>query len=80
MIKRSSFDYTIKINYKKDNGNEEKVITIKYIINIGSYKTCFHDFNKEKTYLDQSWELQFLTGGAEMKIAKIELRTNDDYD
>ena len=79
LIKRSSFDYTIKINYKKDNGNEEKVITIKYIINIGSYKTCFHDFKKEKTYLDQSWELQFLTGGAEMKIAKIELRTNDDY-
>ena len=79
LITRSSFDYTIKITLQKDKGNEEKTVTIKYILNIGSYVTCFHNFAKEKTYLDQSYELQFLTGGAERKIAKIELRTVDNY-
>ena len=79
LVKKSSFDYLIKITLQKDSGNEEKIITINYIINIGSYTTCFHPFNKVKTYLDQSWELQFLTGRAEMKIAKIELKTNDNY-
>ena len=79
IITRSSFDYTIKVTYQKEKVNEEKTITIKYLINIGSYKTCFHNFNKQKTYLDQSNELQLNTGGAERKIAKIELRTNDNY-
>ena len=78
IVKKSSFDYSIKFTLEKSSGNEEKTVTLKYIVNIGTYTTCFHDLKVENTNLEQEWSLEFLIG-TERKIAKIELRTTDYY-
>ena len=79
LAKKSSFLYSIKATLQRDGGNDEKTIMIKYLINIGSYTTCFHNFNREHTTLDQSYDIELLSGSAEMKIGKIELKTDDYY-
>ena len=75
-IKRSSFDYTIKITYK----NEVKYVTFRFnkdnTLKLGSYTTCFHDLDISKTYLDMAWNFEFLVG-IEQKIASFYLRTTD---
>ena len=80
VVKKSSFHYSIKITYKVEKKIiEEKTVTLKYIINIGSYTTCFHNLKESNTYLDQSNTIQLITKEAEKKIAKIELKTTDNY-
>ena len=78
IVKKSSFDYSIKFTLEKSSGEEEKTVTLKYILNIGTYTTCFHDLKEENTKLEQDWNLDFLIG-AERKIAKLELQTKDYY-
>ena len=75
IIKKSSFEYSIKVTLK----NQEKVVTLKYILNIGTYTTCFHPFKKENTNLEQDYNIELLIGGAERKIGKMELKTDDWY-
>ena len=53
IVKKSSFDYSIKFTLEKSSGNEEKTVTLKYILNIGTYTTCFHDLKEENTKLEQ---------------------------
>ncbi|MBP3800896.1 MAG: ricin-type beta-trefoil lectin domain protein, partial [Clostridia bacterium] len=79
VIKKSSFDYSIKITYKKGSTSEQKIITLKYNLNIGSYKTCFHNLDIGKTNLNIGSSLSFLVGENERKIATIELKTIDNY-
>jgi len=79
IIKKSSFDYKIKFTLKKANGIEEKIVTLKYIINISPYTTCFHDLSIKNTNLDMGWSLELITGADERKIAKVELKTTDYY-
>ena len=74
LIKKSSFEYYIKVKYN----NDEKIIKVVYILNIGSYQTCFHDYDVSKVNLEQDWSLELLIG-SERKIAKIELKTTDYY-
>ena len=80
IVRRSSFDYSIKVTYKKSNNSkDEKIVTLKYILNIGSYRACFHYFEKQKTSLEQEYYLELLIGSAERKIGKMEMKTYDDY-
>ena len=79
LIKKSSFDYKIRFTLEKINGKEIKVVTLKYIININPYTTCFHDLSIKNTNLDIPWRVELITGGAERKISKVELRTMDYY-
>ena len=79
LVKKSSFEYSIKFTLTKNSGNEEKTVTLKYIVNIGSYTTCFHDLKVENTNLVQESELEFIIGSSEKKIDKIELKTTDYY-
>ena len=79
LIKKSSFDYSIKVTLNKKYSKDEKTVTLKYIINIGSYLTCFHPFEVSKTSLNPDiYNIELLIG-AERKIAKMELKTNDNY-
>ena len=79
IIKKSSFDYKILFTLKKGNGFEEKIVTLKYIINISPYTTCFHDLSIQNTNLDMGWTLELVTGADERKISKVELKTIDYY-
>ena len=79
VIKKSSFDYSIKLTYQKGSKSEQKIVTLKYIINIGSYKTCFHNLDIGKSIVNIGSSLSFLVGEIERKIATIELRTIDNY-
>ena len=79
LVKKSSFDYSLKITYEKSTETIEKIVTLKYIINIGSYQTCFHNLDLSKTNLDMEYSLEFLIGASEKKFAKIELKTTDYY-
>ena len=77
LVKKSSVDYSLKITFEKSKETVEKIVRLKYIINIGSYKTCFHNLDLSKTKLDMEWSLEFLIGASERKFAKIELQTTD---
>ena len=81
IFKKSSFGWTLKITYEKDDGSyEEKNVELVFSENdlkISPYKTCFHDLDISKTNLEMSYNVELVTGGAETKIAKIELRTSD---
>ena len=80
LVKKSSFDYAMRFTLKRGTfGDDQKVVSLKYLINIGSYTTCFHNFEPKNTYLDQEDPLELLIGGAERKIGKIELKTTDFY-
>ncbi|MBP3801649.1 MAG: ricin-type beta-trefoil lectin domain protein, partial [Clostridia bacterium] len=79
VIKKSSFDYSIKVTYQKGSTSEQKIVTLKYNLNIGSYKTCFHNLDIGKTNLNIGSSLSFLVGENERKIATIELKTIDNY-
>ena len=76
IIKKSSFDYFINVKLQNKNGVDEKVITIKYILNIGSYQTCFHDMDISKTVVELVGQNE-VPIGSERKFAKVELKTND---
>ena len=75
-IKRSSFDYTIKITYK----SQVKYVTFRFnkdnTLKLGSYTTCFHDLDISNTYLDMAYSFEFLIG-IEQKLASFYLRTTD---
>ena len=78
LVKKSSFEYSIKFTLVKNNGNEEKLVTLNYIVtNIGQYKTCFHPLKIENTELDQDYSLEFLIGSSERKIGTLILKTTD---
>ena len=65
---------------RNDGSYEEKNIELEFNENdlkISPYKTCFHDLDISKTNLEMSYNVELVTGGAETKIAKIELRTSD---
>ena len=80
LVKKSSFDYAMRFTLKRGSfGDDVKVVSLKYLINIGTYTTCFHNFEPKNTYLDQEEPIELLTGGAERKIGKIELKTTDFY-
>ena len=80
IIKRSSFDFTLKITFNKEDGNtEEKYVTLRYNANtlkISTYTTCFHDLDLSKTNVEMNWNLNLIIGSEE-KIATIVLRTTD---
>ena len=77
-LKKSSFDYTLKITYQSIT----KVITFRYnkaTLNIQSYTTCFHGIDLSKTKVDIDKSVQIKTDGTFRKIGTIELRTTDNY-
>lgn len=74
VIKRSSFDYTLKFTF----GDVVKYVTLRYnpdTLKIGSYTTCFHDLDLSKTYTDIPWSGVELPVGRETKLGTVELRT-----
>lgn len=76
-IKRSSFDYILKIALE----NEEKFVTFRFnnkTLNISEYKTCFHDLNFSNTYFDVVDNKEIL-GPYKHQLGTIELRTTDNY-
>ena len=75
LVKKSSFDYTIQLKYI----NEQKYVQLHYNLNIGSYKTCFHDLDISKTNVISDETLEFLPDEPEKKFAKLELSTIDSY-
>ena len=80
IIRRSSFEYHLKITYNKEDGTvEEKLVILKYHVDtlkISSYTTCFHDLDISKTNIDMASDLNLIINSEE-KIATIELRTGD---
>ena len=77
-LKRSSFDYTLKITYQ----SVTKVITFRYnksTLNIQDYTTCFHGIDYSKTKVEMDKNVQIKTDGSFQKIGRIELRTTDNY-
>ena len=78
VFKKSSFAYYLKFNYTKESTFEEKYAAINYVLNIGSYKTCFHDLNEENTNITISDNINIITGGDEVKLGSIILTTTDD--
>ena len=77
-VKRSTFDYTLKITYQSIT----KVVTFKFnksYLNIQSYETCFHGVDLSKTKVEMDKNVQIKTDGSYQKIGKIELRTTDGY-
>ena len=78
VIKRSSFEYTLKFTYTKKDGTVEiKELQMQYYINLSGYKTCFHDLDVTKTSSNIREKLHVPT--TETKIGKLELRTTDLY-
>ena len=77
IIKKSTFQYSIRFILLKQSENEEKTVSLKYILNVGTYTTCFHDLKIENTNLEQDSSLELPVNNQERKIAKIELRTED---
>ena len=77
-LKRSSFDFTLKITYQ----SVTKVVTFRYnksTLNIGSYTTCFHNLDLSKTKVNINQNVQIKADGSSQKIGTIELRTTDNY-
>ena len=74
LIKKSTFNYYLKFNYF----SVEKSASIQYILNIGSYVTCFHNLDESKTKVNIDDNIELLTGGDETKIGNIILSTNDN--
>ena len=64
IIKKSSFNYYLKFTYFK----VQKSASIKYILNIGSYITCFHNLNEKKTKVNINNKIELVTVEAEKKI------------
>ena len=78
VIKKSSFEYTLKFIYnKKDNTVETRTVLLRYNLNIPGYKTCFHDLDLGKTTFDMKEKV--FAGQYEIKLGKLELRTTDGY-
>ena len=77
-IKRSSFDYYLKLSFKSSS----KIITFKFnsqTLNISPYTTCFHDFDASKTYFHIEHTIETKNLNKEIKIGTFELRTADSY-
>ena len=78
VIKKSSFEYTLKFIYNKmDNTVETRTVLLRYYLNLPGYKTCFHDLDLDKTTFDMKEKV--FAGQYEIKLGKLELRTNDGY-
>ena len=73
IIKKSSFNYYLKFTYFQ----VQKSASIKYVLNIGSYTTCFHKLDETKTKVNIDNRIELLTGGDEKKIGTIILNTED---
>ena len=73
IFKKSSFNYYLKFNYFQ----VQKSASVKYILNIGSYITCFHNLNEKKTKVNIDNRIELLTGGDEKKLGTIILSTDD---
>ena len=78
VIRRSSFDYTLKFVYtKRDGTNEIKNVLLKYKnLNIPGYTTCFHDLDVKKTSFDMKEKIDVFIK-SDTKLGKLELRTTD---
>jgi len=74
LIKKSSFNYYIKLNYY----SVEKSASIKYVLNIGSYVTCFHDLSEKNTKVNIGDQIDLIIGGDEKKLGTILLSTTDN--
>ena len=74
IIIKSSFDYKIKIIFE----NIVKIITMKMKLNIKKYKTCFHNLDIKKTYINFGNNISLIKN-KEIKLGNIELRTEDNY-
>jgi len=77
VIKRSSFDYTLKFTYN----NVVKYVYLRFnpnTLKIGSYTTCFHPLDISKTTTNIPDSVEFGVG-QEKKLGTLELRTNDKY-
>ena len=74
LIKKSSFYYNLKFTYF----NVQKSAAIQYVLNIGTYVTCFHDLNEANTIVNIPDPVSLITGEAEKKLGTIILNTNDN--
>ena len=77
-MKRSSFDYTLKITF----GTDVKIVTFRYntqTLQISTYTTCFHEFDAKKMEVNIDNNIQIKADGKEMKIGTIILKTTDNY-
>ena len=79
LFKKSSFNYYLQFNYTKESSYEEKSSAIKYVLNIGTYMTCFHNLKEEYAKITISDSINVLTGGSEVKLGTIVLSTIDYY-
>jgi hypothetical protein len=76
-LRRSSFDFTLKITYQ----SVTKVVTFRYnknYLGISSYTTCFHDLDLSKTKVNINQNVQIKADGSSQKIGTIELKTTDN--
>jgi len=74
LIKKSSFYYNLKFTYF----SVQKSAAIQYVLNIGSYVTCFHDLNEANTLVNIADPVSLITGEDEKKLGTIILNTDDN--
>ena len=74
LIKKSTFNYYLKFTYF----NVVKSASIQYILNIGSYVTCFHYLDESKTKVNIDDNIELLIGDDEKKLGNIILNTKDN--
>ena len=77
-VRRSSFDYTLKITYQ----SVTKIVTFRFnknYLNIQSYTTCFHSLDISRTKVDITKDIKIKSDGNEYIIGTIEFRTSDNY-
>ena len=74
VIVKSSFEYYLNFNYLD---KQKKSAAVQRIPNIGSYVTCFHPLDLQKTKVTISESLELVIGVDEYKIGQIILQTDD---
>ena len=74
LFKKSSFYYNIQFTYN----NIVKSSAIKYVLNIGNYKTCFHQLAEKNTKVNIDDSITIITKAGEYKIGSLILQTKDN--